>query len=170
MKLFSLGMMIAVGLAISGCQTRHGSENSGFGEKSSTLNGAPASNYYASDEPLAQGINQFNAGNYGKAEVAFRKATQLTPTDGTAWLGLAASYDRLRRFDAADGAYREAAKYAGTTAEYYNNVGYSYLLRGNLQEARRFFLKAYELDPSNETTANNLALLRASIRSPDRST
>ena len=47
----------------------------------------------------------------------------------------------------------------GGRPEYYNNVGYSYLLRGNLLQARSSFLKAYELDPANETTANNLQLL-----------
>ena len=47
----------------------------------------------------------------------------------------------------------------GGRPEYYNNVGYSYLLRGNLLQARRNFLKAYEIDPGNDTTANNLQLL-----------
>jgi Flp pilus assembly protein TadD len=38
------------------------------------------------------------------------------------------------------------------------------MLRGNLKEARRKFLKAYELDPSNVTIANNLELLNSSYR------
>jgi Flp pilus assembly protein TadD len=134
-----------------------------FGEDAASLADRPDVDFYASDRPLVIGVAQFQSGNYGKAEQAFRKATQLTPTDGAAWLGLAAAYDRLRRFDAADVAYRQAAKYVGSRPEYYNNVGYSYMLRGNLREARRFFLKAYELDPNNPVTANNLALLRSSI-------
>lgn len=35
----------------------------------------------------------------------------------------------------------------GGTAVYYNNIGYSHLLRGDLPGARTYFLKAYEIDP-----------------------
>ena len=43
--------------------------------------------------------------------------------------------------------------------QYYNNLGYSFLLRGDLRSARTNFLKAYERDPENIVVANNLALL-----------
>ena len=54
-------------------------------------------------------------------------------------------------------------EYVKDTSVYLNNVGYSYLLRGNLPQARRYFLKAYEIDPKNETVANNLQLLNNSV-------
>ena len=38
------------------------------------------------------------------------------------------------------------------------------MLRGNLKEARRNFLRAYELDPRNPVVLNNLALLNSSYR------
>ena len=47
-------------------------------------------------------------GNYGLAEENYRKAVELGPRDLDAWLGLAASYDRLKRFDLADRAYAQA--------------------------------------------------------------
>ena len=50
----------------------------------------------------------------------------------------------------------------GGTLAYYNNIGYSYLLRGDLQRARASFLKAYDLDPENVVVANNLQLLGSS--------
>jgi Flp pilus assembly protein TadD len=157
-----------VALSASGCQTSPFTENSAFADSSDTLRDTPAVDFYASDKPTVQGLAYFEAGHYGKAQASFKRATEVTPTDGLAWLGLAASFDRLRRFDAADVAYRQAAKYLGNRPEYYNNVGYSYLLRGNLREARRFFVKAYELDPSNPVTANNLTLLRSTIDSVQR--
>jgi Flp pilus assembly protein TadD len=160
-RLLVLASVVAVG--IGGCQTSPFSENSAFSDSSATLRDTPAVDFYASDKPVAQGVALFQAGHYGKAQAAFKRATEVTPTDGLAWLGLAASYDRIRRFDAADVAYKQAARYVGDRPEYYNNVGYSYLLRGNLREARRFFLKAYELDPTNPVTANNLTLLRSTI-------
>lgn len=163
--------LIVCGLAIAplaGCQTSPIGESSAFADDMDTLNDRPGVDFYASDRPTALGVAYFEAGDYGKAQAAFKKATEVTPSDGLAWLGLAASYDRLRRFDASDVAYRQAAKYVGNEPAYYNNVGYSYLLRGNLREARRFFLKAYELDPANPVTANNLTLLRSSVDSLSR--
>ncbi len=44
-------------------------------------------------------------GNYGIAQRYFKDAVEKAPRDVTAWIGLAASYDRLRRFDLADQAY-----------------------------------------------------------------
>ena len=92
----------------------------------------------------------------------------MAPNDGVAWLGLAASCDRIGRFDLADKAYRQAFRYIGATPEYFNNVGYSYLLRGKLQEARRNFLKAYEIAPNDPTVKNNLELLASSVDNIER--
>jgi len=120
--------------------------------------------YYPSDEPLKLGMEHFGRGDYGLAERYFRDAVEKAPRDVTAWVGLAASYDRLRRFDLADQAYSHAIKLRGPTVHILNNQGYSMMLRGNLKEARRKFLKAYELDPGNPTIANNLELLNTSYR------
>lgn len=121
--------------------------------------------YYPSDEPLRLGMEHFGRGSYGLAERYFRDAVEKSPKDVTAWLGLAASYDRLRRFDLADRAYSYMFKLRGApTIQILNNQGYSMMLRGNLKEARRIFLKAYELDPGNLTIANNLELLNSSYR------
>ncbi|WP_230533191.1 tetratricopeptide repeat protein [Microvirga roseola] len=86
------------------------------------------------------------------------------PNNPETWLGLAASYDRVRRYDLSDRAYTEAARLIGDRPEYYNNVGYSYLLRGDVAKAHSNFLKAHELDPDNLTINNNLEMLRYSSR------
>src|SRR3954447_8463788 len=64
--------------------------------------------YYPSDEPLKLGMEQFGRGSYALASRYFRDAVEKAPRDVTAWVGLAASYDRLRRFDLADQAYSHA--------------------------------------------------------------
>jgi Flp pilus assembly protein TadD len=125
--------------------------------------------YYRSDEPLRMGIEHFNRGNFGIAERYFRDATEKAPKDPTAWIGLAAAYDRIARFDLADRAYVYAIRLAGETTEILNNQGYSYMLRGDLVNARRKFLKAYEREPNNPTIANNLQLLNSSSRFIQRS-
>jgi Flp pilus assembly protein TadD len=120
--------------------------------------------YYPSDEPLRMGVEHFSRGDYGLAERYFRDAVEKAPRDSTAWIGLAASYDRLRRFDLADQAYAAATRLRGETVQLLNNEGYSYMLRGNLVKARAKFVKAYELDPGNPLIANNLELLSSSHR------
>ena len=124
--------------------------------------------FYASDQAIAEAKNQFRQENFGNAGAMFYKATRLAPNDGEAWLGLAASCDRIHRFDLADKAYAKAHGLVGSTAAYYNNVGYSYLLRGNLKSARSSFLKAYELAPNDPTVTNNLELLASSVRDIQR--
>ena len=120
--------------------------------------------YYRSDEPLRMAIEHFNRGQYGIAERYFRDATEKAPKDPTAWIGLAAAYDRLARFDLADRAYVFAIRLVGETTEILNNQGYSYMLRGDLVNARKKFLKAYEREPNNPTVINNLELLNSSER------
>jgi Flp pilus assembly protein TadD len=127
--------------------------------------------YYPSDEPLRLAIEHFNRGNYGIAQRYFRDAVEKAPKDASAWIGLAASYDHLGRFDLADQAYRQAFRLAGETTALLNNRGYSYMLRGNFPAARSDFLKAYAREPNNPIILNNLKLLDGSerfiVRSPD---
>ena len=108
------------------------------------------------NDELALGKKHYRANNFGLAEQHFRKAVELHPRDAEAWLGLAASYDRLRRFDLADRAYGEASKIVGETVEILNNEGYSYMLRGDYRRARAKLLAADRKDPGNKYVANNL--------------
>ncbi|SDR12660.1 Tetratricopeptide repeat-containing protein [Rhizobiales bacterium GAS191] len=120
--------------------------------------------YFPSDEPLRLGIEHFKQGNYGMAQRYFRDAVERAPRDATAWIGLAASYDRIGRFDLADRAYHSAIKLTGETTQILNNEGYSYMLRGDLSKARAKFLSAYRREPDNPAITNNLSLLDASSK------
>jgi len=124
--------------------------------------------YYPSDEPLRMGVEHFSRGNYALAEHYFRDAVEKAPKDVTAWIGLAASYDRLRRFDLADRAYAQARRLTGETVQLLNNEGYSFMLRGNYTRARQLFLRANRIDPGNPTIVNNLQLLDGSSRFVNR--
>jgi Flp pilus assembly protein TadD len=133
-----------------------------------TVQNAGDIKYYPSDEPVKLGLEYFQKGAYGIANRYFRDAVEKAPEDAEAWIGLAATYDRLRRFDLADQAYAQAIKLTGETVQILNDRGYSYLLRGDLAKARAKFLKAYQLDPTNPTVINNLQLLNASYRFIER--
>ena len=116
------------------------------------------------NDDLSLGRMNFRQGNYGLAERYFRRAVESGPREAEAWLGLAASYDRLHRFDLADRAYGRLIGLSGRTPEILNNQGYSYMLRGDFRHAREILAEAQAKDPANPYIANNLALLEESVR------
>ena len=121
-----------------------------------------AKNVGATD--LEEGKAQFREANFGLAEQHFRKAVELKSDNAEAWMGLAASYDELGRFDFADRAYAQATRIVGATPEILNNQGFSYMLRGDQRRARETLLEAQARDPGNAYVKNNLELLEASLR------
>jgi Flp pilus assembly protein TadD len=155
-------------LGLSGCADGGFMNNSAFGDDADTVFDTASRQYYPDDQLIVSGKVQFRDGNYGMAHAVFKRAVDVYPNDPQALLGYAASLDMLRRFDQSDVVYRKLEPMIGNRVEFHNNYGYSQLLRGNLQVARRHFLIAYEKDPSNPTTANNLELLRNSVSYPMR--
>ena len=109
--------------------------------------------YYPSDQPVRLGTQRFYEGNFGLAQQYFQDAVEKSPEDVMAWIGLAASYDRLGRFDLADHAYGAAAKLEGETPRLLNNEGYSYMLRGDLKAARAKFQSGPEARPQQPDDA-----------------
>jgi Flp pilus assembly protein TadD len=110
-------------------------------------------------DDLNLGKKYFRSANFGLAEKHFRRAVEHHPNDAEAWIGLAASYDRLKRFDLADRAYNQAAGIVGETPEIMNNRGFSYILRGDYRRARRTLEAAQAAAPDNPYVQNNLRLL-----------
>jgi Flp pilus assembly protein TadD len=111
------------------------------------------------NDDLSIAKKYYRQGSYGLAERHFRKAAEMHPRDAESWIGLAASYDQLKRFDLADRAYQQAIKIIGATPEVMNNQGFSYMLRGDYRRARSMLLAAQAKDPKNLYIANNLRLL-----------
>ncbi len=116
------------------------------------------------DSDINLGKKYYDAGNFGLARRHFRRAAELHPNDLEAWVGLAAVYDRLRRFALADRAYDQALRISGPTAQLLNNRGYSYILRGDFRRARETLDEAQAKEPNNPYVKSNLKLLEASAR------
>lgn len=112
-----------------------------------------------SERALSKGKRYYRDGDYGLAEQSFRLAIEEDRNNAEAWLGLAASYDRLRRFDQADRAYNVLFKMVGQTPTVLNNRGYHYILRGDYTLARQTLAAAQAADPGNPFIRNNLVLL-----------
>lgn len=123
-------------------------------------------------DDLALGKQYFAANDYGLAEQHFRRAVEAATgpreRDIEAWLGLAASYDHLRRFELADRAYAQAMRAMGPTPELLNNQGYSYIMRRDFRRARTTLTRALKKDPGNPYIENNIALLAQSEGSVSR--
>jgi Flp pilus assembly protein TadD len=145
-------IMAAAAIAVlSGCST------SGVDTTQTTSIAAKAKDISAAD--LVKGKAQFRDANYGLAEKHFRKAVELRASNAEAWMGLAASYDELGRFDFADRAYEQLLKIAGRKPQIVNNMGYSQLLRGNKTKARELLMEAKQNMADTTVVDANLALL-----------
>jgi len=114
------------------------------------------------NDDLQLGKKYFRSNNFGLAEKSFRTAVEKHPNDAGAWVGLAASYDRLHRFDLADRAYTAALHLVGPTAEILNDQGFSYMLRGDYARAKKKLQEAQAKDPANPYVQANLQLLEES--------
>lgn len=157
-------LALAAGL-VSGagaCQT------AGFGETVQVTD-PPAfeTGILSSNERNRLGRQDLAAGNSGMAERHFREAVESNRDDAPSWIGLAAAYDNLGRFELADRAYEQAIRITGETLVIINNRGYSYLLRGEKRQALAQFERARLLDPANPVIQNNIRLLRSGDR-PNR--
>ena len=111
------------------------------------------------NDDLQRGKRYFRANDFGLAEKSFQSAVEHHPRDAEAWVDLAASYDRLHRFDLSDRAYAEAIRLIGPTPEILNDQGFSYMLRGDYARARKKLLQARARDPANPYVRANLQLL-----------
>jgi len=162
---------ILIGVAVlflASCAEMGIGEFSSFSDGSDAVNDTANREYYPDDQLIVSAKAQFRERNFGRSYRLFKEALDVVPEDPAAWLGYAASADMLRRFDKAEFAYKKLQPVIGNRIEFLNNYGYSHLLRGNLRIARQYFIRAYELDPQNETAANNLELLRNSVNYPKR--
>jgi len=115
-------------------------------------------------DDVTLGKEHYRATNYGLAEMHFRRAVETSSGDAEAWLGLAAAYDQLKRFELADRAYARLLKLTGPTPELLNNRGYSYLLRGELRRASQDLSAAAAKAPEDERIRNNLKALDGQAR------
>lgn len=149
---FTAAAVLAAGLMLGGCTT------SNVDTTATTSISPEAQDISAGD--LAAGKAQFREANYGLAEKHFRKAVELRADNSEAWMGLAASYDQLGRFDFADRAYDQLLQVAGRKPQIINNMGYSQLLRGNKKKAKELLLEAKKGLADPTVVDANLALLK----------
>jgi len=152
-------------LPLAGCSTGSftGAGASAFGNNRLSVAELPNNGTYTRQGAMTSARAHFRNADYGHSAAYYKKVVELDPGNAEAYAGLGASYDRLGRFDLSDRVYSSLHDITGSTAQYYNNVGYSYMLRGNLTAALSNFRKAQAIDPDNPVINNNIQLLSNAV-------
>jgi hypothetical protein len=130
-----------------------------------SLNGGPQSPASALDA-YASGKENLAAGRLGLALMDFQKALQEKGPSVERLNALAATYDRMSRFDLADRAYRQAMMLDPNSPQTLNNLGYSYMLRGRSDLAAAYLAKAHGAAKNDAVIDANLALATEVIEQP----
>jgi Flp pilus assembly protein TadD len=157
--MFGVMAIALVALPLAGCSSAlNGGSAYGTSGKVASLD-LPSIGNITADAALTEARSHFKNNDFGYSAALYKKVVELNPKDPQGYVGLGASYDRLGRFDLSDRVYASLLVVSGATAQYYNNLGYSYLLRGNLTLALTNFRKAKAMAPDSTVVANNLQIL-----------
>ena len=143
---------------LAGCSSLVGS--SSFGNNRLDVADIKDIGDYTAARAMSEAQAHFRNNDFGYSAALYKRVGELSPNDQRGYVGLSASYDRLGRFDLSDRVYASLYKLSGGTAQYYNNLGYSYMLRGNLRDAMVNFRKAKSIAPDSVVVANNIQLLQ----------
>lgn len=108
--------------------------------------------------PHARGTHELAKGRYGLAVTAFNTALAAEPGSVATLNGLAATYDRMGRFDLADRYYARALDVAPDDPQTLNNAGYSRYLRGDPAAAVALLRRAARQDAASPVIVANLAV------------
>lgn len=109
---------------------------------------------------VERGISLLAARDYGAAKSTLMKAQPLKTGDERALMALAVAADMEGDFKLSDRAYEMLLTRSRDQVMLFNNMGYSYMLRGDLVRAASYLQEAARRDPKNPVVRNNLAMLR----------
>lgn len=109
---------------------------------------------------LDRGLGLLAAKNYAAAKVELGKAQPFKTGDTRALMALAIAADMEGDFRLSDRAYEQLLARGGDQAMLFNNMGYSYMLRGDLRKAADYLAEAARCSPKDQTIKNNLAMLK----------
>ncbi|MBW7850743.1 MAG: LytR C-terminal domain-containing protein [Rhodospirillales bacterium] len=113
--------------------------------------------------PYDAGKAHLARGHLGLAVTAFQRAVAQQPQSLEALNALAATYDKMGRYDLADRNYARALALSPDDPQTLNNAGYSRFLRGDFREAMRLFTAAGTRAPDDPVVAGNLAAVQRAL-------
>ena len=121
--------------------------------------GTPTTDPAAAASAVDQGYALMGQKDYAKAKSVLQSAQPFRTGDRRALMGLAVASDMTGDFRTADRAYKELLLRETDRAMLFNNMAYSYMLRGDYTRASAYLTEARRHDAANVTIANNTAML-----------
>ena len=118
------------------------------------------------DGLMADGIQAIREQRLDAARQSFLEVLRAVPDHPGAHHGLAMVADLKQQWPESEYHYKLALKSRPRDAGLLNDLGYSYLLQGNLHEASRYLNQAVEVSPQHEKAHENLATM--ALRQGDR--
>ena len=107
-----------------------------------------------------QGIALLAARDFKAAKAELTKAQPFRSGDPKALMALAIASDMTGDFRTSDRAYAELMSREPDQAMLFNNLGYSYMLRGDLPKAAAYLAEAERRQPGQPVIRNNLSMLQ----------
>ncbi len=117
----------------------------------------------ANTSPYQRGTVHFAAGSFGLALQSFQQALQRDRKNVAALNAVAATYDRLGRYELARPYYGRALALKPESVQTLNNIGYSSLMQNSANRARRYLDAALKIDKDNAIVKENAAIARDMI-------
>lgn len=113
-------------------------------------------------ELLATGSDYEQRGEWDRAHRHYAMMTEKHPKDVRAYYRAAACCDQLRRHPEAQAWYAQAIELTPDDGQLHNDLGYSYYLSGDLDQAEASLREALQLDEQDARSRNNLGLVLGS--------
>ena len=110
---------------------------------------------------LRAGHQFYDAGQYGQAARAFRKALTFNPKSEQAHYNLGLAVQAQGKLNEAMACYVKATELRGDFSEAYNNIGMLLGRQGRYAEARAYIAKAVKHKPDNVSAHSNLGTICA---------
>ncbi len=112
---------------------------------------------------LEMARSAFSSGYYGISIDHLNAELAQRPTSVAALNGLGASYDQLGRYNVARNYYFKALELSPLSSTTLANIGYSYLLQQQYEDAAAVLQLALQYNADNETASTNLAIAQNNI-------
>jgi len=104
-------------------------------------------------------VSYENAGDFENAEKNFLMAVKINPVSYEYFLALGNFYIRSKKnFELAEKYYRKSLTLKPDSKDVLNNLGYLYLLKGDVERSYESYKKSLEVDPSYEPARKNIII------------
>jgi Ca-activated chloride channel homolog len=113
---------------------------------------------------VLNGNHTYNRGDYGDAEVFYKKAISVNSSNPLISYNLANAYYCQQRYEEAISMYKEALKDKLQNAHAWNNLGNAYFKKGHLSESLQAYKEALLIKGDDSLTQQNYLLVLNRIR------